>query len=206
MQNNNEILEKLQTFTDLLYEKDNKHYHFYYNNLFKQFYLGHSDTLQKSRLDIYSYFKKYLKHYAEFSMWECTHSQVDFKKGIIIQLDNAITMLNSVNSPYIEMRTGQCYELSEDLVLDTRINAKSGAVIKIGRMQYAYRLSIVPISGEFALTMHSSFFDNSTKNLNGDSNTYYELNVLMGKIGIESFENKILYDTYHGTRIKGRLI
>ena len=200
--NNEELKENLNKFIELLYEKENVDYRFYYQSMFRVWELRHSDTRRADRPRIYNYLDKYFKGTAKFSMWESTHSKVEFKDCFEEQLLKAIKQLEKTKDPYVTLTVGKTYKLNQDLHLSTRVKAKSGSIIKMSghtpKSWGGYYLTIVPIEGKYALTVHSCFFNTSTKDVNGSDSVYYTPNELMEIIGVPEFTNQIDFNNYAG--------
>jgi len=201
-----EIIEDiLDGITNELERLFDKRYMFYYNGLFSQWYLRHPDTDRVHRPSIYKFMEKFVPKGTEFRMWECTHSQVRFPGGDIEpELKEILRKLTERKSKLVNIEVGSVYKMNEPLYLG-RIRADKGAVVHFEKSIPAcggYRIIVKPISGDFALTCHSSFFSNSTKDFRGNSDAFYPLDVLKENIGLSDFGESILYDDYYSSKIK----
>ena len=203
-----EIVEDLlDGITDELTRLFDKSYMFYYNDLFKQWYLRHPDTNRSNRSSIYKFMEKFVPKGTKFKMWECTHSQVQFQrdKDIEPELREILRKLTEQKSKLVDIEVCSMYKIDEPLYIGTRLRADTDAVIYFEKTIQAcggHRIVVKPISGNFALTCHSSFFSNSTKDFRGSSETFYPLDKLKENIGLIDFGESILYDNYSSSKIK----
>ena len=120
-----------------------------------------------------------------------------------------VNLIGRNKTDFVTIEIGRTYKLKERLTIGTRIKGEVGSVIKFVKYISACggtRIVVEPISGKFALIVHSSFFSNSTRILNGNSDKYYDINELKELIGLEDFGEEILFDFYRSNKIKAILL
>jgi hypothetical protein len=212
----NRLEELLNMFGDLLDKKYDRRVIFYKTDkklYFKGEMVGYnwkmryrclsnnSENAKRRYIDLVTSYIPSIK--VRYYDWvDCSFEITNIEK-CIKEVEEAIRKLKKRRTKRM-FEIGHTYKLLQDIELSTRIIAEKGSVVKvtgtIPKPWGGYFLAITPISGRYALTVHSDFFPNPKKHVCGSRNKFYTLDELKDILGIDDFKDWIPFDDFNSEK------
>lgn len=165
-------------------------------------YVGYSSMFNK--ITVHSYYH----HGGSYIFDEYAKYFCDGTKGVVIPIKSemlsiiskAIKSISKHTPDKIEPLLGKTYKLTRDTEI-FRFILKKGSIFKVihNGDSWCNHTLIELISGEVALTVHSSFFSSHTVNINevcGNKNIWYNPELFKKIMGVELSSLSLGYDPY----------